>query len=108
MIQFYTEEVGIDLVFPLKDFNGNPLTDPPLAGWPKMFVKGLPTSPITLQPTSTPGSYHHVTAAGEWPVLAGEVIHFYEAHIEWRSPDGREILTDAFRIAVIKELSLSL
>jgi len=107
MIQFYAAEVGIDLVFALIDSNGDPVIDAPLDGWPKLFVEGLPASPITLLATTTPGTYHHLIPASQWPVSAGEVIHYYEAYIEFKS-SGKTILADEFLIAVIKAPSVSL
>lgn len=108
MINFYTAEVGVDLIFPLQDFSGVPLTAAPEAGYPRLVVEGLAISPVTLLATPTPGTYHHVVQAGQWPVGAGEVIHYYECYIEWRGVDGQVVLSDAFEIAVVKAPSTSL
>lgn len=107
-VQFYATEVGIDLQFPLVDHAGAPLTAQPSADYPKLFVEGLASSPITLTSTSTPGTYRHVVPPSVWSVVAGEVMHFYECYIEWRHDDGRIILSDAFEIVVIKAPSTSL
>jgi len=107
MIQFYAAEVGIDLVFLLTDSNGKPILDMPTANWPKLFVEGLAASPITLLATTTPGEYHHLIPAAQWPVSVGEVIHYYEAYIEFKS-SGKTILADEFKIAVIKAPTVSL
>lgn len=113
MIKFYTAEIGVDLIFTLHDLggdecnNGEPLLDTPDVGWPKLFVEGLPASPITLDPAPGPGNYHHLILADEWPVGADEVIHYYEAYIEFKNPT-KTILTDEFIISVIKAPSVSL
>lgn len=102
MIQFYTGEVGVDLIFTLKDSNGDPVIDTPAVGWPKLYVENLPTSPITLSAGVNSGEYHHLTTAGEWPVGADEPVHYYPAYIEFKNLAATKIiLTDDFLIAVI-------
>ena len=107
MIQFYENEVGIDLIFPLTDSSGAVLTAVPSAGYPKLFVGGLATSPIVLTGTSIAGTFHHVITLNEFPILASEVVHYFECYIEWRS-GSQIILSDAFLIAVIQKPSVAL
>lgn len=107
MIQFYEAESGLDLSFPITGTDGQPLTSAPSAGYPKLYVEGSSASPILLASTSVPGTYHHVTLPGEFVVPAGEVIHYFECYIDWRGSD-RVIISDAFRIAVVKAPSTSL
>lgn len=108
MIQFYASEIGVDLIFALTNADGTPLLDVPDSGWPKLYVDGLSASPITLIATGAPGEYHHVVPAAEWPVPASEVIHYYQAYIEFHNSTPKTVLTDEFLIAVILKPTVAL